>query len=167
MGTTFSKAQLMSELKQENTDWQALLDAIGEANMTQPEVAGGWSIKDIVAHITEWRRRTVKRFQIIRNPNVDLTPHWPKALQDDDVDKINAWFYEVNRDRPLTDVLDDSREVIQQLIDAIDALSDDDFQDPRIVAWLDGEQLTGAYLFGHFHEEHEADMRAWLDRVKS
>ena len=170
MGTTFSKDQLVRELEQENADWQTLLDAIGEANMTQPEVAGGWSIKDIVAHMTEWRRRTVKRFQIIRDPQVDLTPHWPKELQeedDDDIDKINAWFYEANRDRPLADVLGDSREVIQQLIDAIDALSDDDFQDPRIVAWLDGEQLTGAALFGHFHEEHEADMRAWRDRVKS
>lgn len=167
MGTSFSKDQLVSELKQENADWQALLDAIGEANMTQPEVAGGWSIKDIVAHMTEWRRRTVKRFEMIRNPKVDLTPHWPKELQEEeDVDKINAWFYEANRDRPLADVLGDSREVIQQLIAAIDALSDDDFQDSRIVAWLDGEQLTGAYLFGHFHEEHESDMRAWLEKVK-
>ncbi len=113
MGTTFSKAQLANELKQENADWQALLDAIGEANMTQPEVAGGWSIKDIIAHMTEWRRRTVKRFQMIGNPKVDLTPHWPKELQDDnDVDKINAWFYEANRDRPLADILADSREVI-------------------------------------------------------
>ncbi|BCL79177.1 hypothetical protein ccbrp13_16420 [Ktedonobacteria bacterium brp13] len=28
------------------------------------------------------------------------------------------------------------------------------------------EQLTGAFIFGHFHEEHEPDMRAWLDKVK-
>jgi hypothetical protein len=162
MGTTLSKAQLVSELKQENADWEALLDAIGEANMTQPEVAGGWSIKDIVAHLTEWRRRTVKRFQSIRNPEVDLTPHWPKELQEDD--EINAWIYKANRDRPLTDVLSDSREVIQQLIAAIDALSDENLHDPRIVAWLDGDQLTGKVFFGHFHDEHEADMRAWLDR---
>lgn len=58
---TRSHAQLVRELKQENADWQALLDDIGEANMTQPEAASGWSIKDIVAHLTEWRRRTVKR----------------------------------------------------------------------------------------------------------
>ena len=66
MGTTLSKDQLVSEMKQENADWQALLDDIGEANMIQPEVAGGWSIKDIVAHLTEWRRRTVRRCQALR-----------------------------------------------------------------------------------------------------
>jgi hypothetical protein len=33
--------------------------------------------------------------------------------------------------------------------------------------WRDrarGTALSGATLFGHFHEEHEADMRAWLSR---
>jgi len=62
MGTTISKTQLLAELNNANAYWQALLDDIGEANMTQPEVAGGWSIKDIVAHLTGWRRRTVRRF---------------------------------------------------------------------------------------------------------
>ena len=40
--------------------------------MTQPEVAGGWSIKDIVAHITGWRRRTVNRFRAALNPSTDM-----------------------------------------------------------------------------------------------
>src|SRR5947199_10709715 len=124
MGTTFSKAQLVNELKQENAAWQALLDAIGEANMTQPEVAGGWSIKDIVAHMTEWRRRTVKRFQMIRKPNVDLTPHWPKELQEEaHADKTKPWFYEANGDRPLADAIADSSEVVQPLSAAIGAFS--------------------------------------------
>src|SRR5579859_4006328 len=111
MGTTISKTQLLAELKNENAYWQALLDDIGEANMTQPEVAGGWSIKDIVAHITGWRRRTVKRFQAALHHEPDVAPPWPEALQD--VDEINAWIYEANRDRPLADVLRDSHEVFQ------------------------------------------------------
>src|SRR5215467_10152666 len=58
-----SKKQLLAEMQSEQTAWLALLDEIGEENMTQPEVAGGWSIKDIVAHLTGWRRRTVNRFR--------------------------------------------------------------------------------------------------------
>ncbi len=68
MGTTISKTQLLAELNNENAYWQALLDDIGEANMTQPEVAGGWSIKDIVAHLTGWRRRTGRDARIITHP---------------------------------------------------------------------------------------------------
>ena len=164
MGTTISKTQLLAELNNENASWQALLDDIGEANMTQPEVAGGWSIKDIVAHLTGWRRRTVRRFQATLNHEPGFTPPWPEGLQEDD--EINAWIYESNRDRPLADVLSDSREVFQQLVDVIDAFSDDELQDPQRIEWLEGEPLSGKFVFSHFHEEHEPDMSAWLDRVR-
>jgi hypothetical protein len=162
-----SKKQLLAEMQSEQAAWLALLDEIGEENMTQPEVAGGWSIKDIVAHITGWRRRTVLRFRAALDPTVDMTPYWPAELdEDDEVDEINAWIYKANRDRPLADVLNDSREVFQQLVAAVDTLSDEQLNDPQRFPWLEGERLTGAFIFGHFHEEHEPDMRAWLSRVK-
>lgn len=167
MGTSLSKTQLLTELRNEQASWEALLDEIGEAHMTQPEVAGGWSIKDIVAHITGWRRRTVQRFRAALDPTVDMTPLWPAGLNaDDDVDKINDWIYKTNRDRPLADVLNDSSEVFQQLVAAIDALSDEQLNDPQRFPWLEGERLTGSFLFAHFHQEHEPDMRAWLEKVK-
>jgi len=162
-----SKKQLIAEMHSEHAAWLALLDEIGEANMTQPEVAGGWSIKDIVAHITGWRRRTVLRFRAALDPTVDMTPPWPAELNgDDDVDEINDWIYKTNRDRPLADVLNDSREVFQQLVAAIDALSDEQLNDPQRFPWLEGEPLTGSSIFGHFHEEHEPDIRAWLAKIK-
>jgi len=162
-----SKKQLLAEMQSEQAAWLALLDEIGEENMTQPEVAGGWSIKDIVAHITGWRRRTVLRFRAALDPTVDMTPDYPAELdEDDEVDQINAWIYKANRDRPLADVLNDSREVFQQLVAEVSALSDEQLNDPQRFPWLEGERLTGAFIFGHFHEEHEPDMRAWLARVK-
>ena len=162
-----SKKQLLAEMQSEQAAWLALLDEIGEENMTQPEVAGGWSIKDIVAHITGWRRRTVLRFRAALDPTVDMTPDNPAELdEDDEVDQINAWIYKANRDRPLADVLNDSREVFQQLVAEVSALSDEQLNDPQRFPWLEGERLTGAFIFGHFHEEHEPDMRAWLARVK-
>jgi hypothetical protein len=162
-----SKKQLLAEMQSEQAAWLALLDEIGEENMTQPEVAGGWSIKDIVAHITGWRRRTVLRFRAALDPTVDMAPYWPAELdEDDEVDEINAWIYQANRDRPLADVLNDSREVFQQLVAEVSALSDQQLNDPQRFPWLEGERLTGAFIFGHFHEEHEPDMRAWLSRVK-
>jgi hypothetical protein len=167
MEISLSKKRLLAEMQSEQATWLALLDEIGEENMTQPEVAGGWSIKDIVAHITGWRRRTVLRFRATLDPTVDMTPYWPAELdEDDEVDEINAWIYKANRDRPLADVLNDSREVFQQLVAAVDALSDEQLNDPQRFSWLESERLTGAFIFGHFHEEHEPDMRAWLDKVK-
>jgi hypothetical protein len=158
-----TKAQMLDELRQENAQFEALLDAIGPARMTQPDVAGGWSIKDIVAHLTGWRRRTVARFRAARSGEPVTPPPWPQDLQTDD--EINAWIYAENRDRSLDDVLDDSSVTFQQLVEAIDAFDEAELRDPNHFGWLEGEPFRGSSFFGHFHEEHEPDMRAWLERA--
>jgi hypothetical protein len=160
-----SKAQLLDDLKVEQAQWEALLQDIGEDHMTQPGVAGEWSIKDIVAHLTGWRRRSVGRFQAALRHEPAPPPFWPSHLQTDD--EINAWIYAANRDRPLADVLRESRDVFQQLVETLDAFPEADLHDPTRFPWLEGGDLslTGAVFFAHFHEEHESDMRAWLERI--
>src|SRR5258708_31289473 len=132
---TIRKKQLKASMQSEQAAWLAMLDEIGEENMTQPEVAGGWSIKDIVAHITGWRRRTVLRFRAALDPTIDMTPPWPAEMgeldEDDDVDEINAWIYKTNRDRPPASVLNDSREVFQQLYTKVLALTDERLNNPQ------------------------------------
>ncbi len=159
-----NKAQLLDELKDENARWESLLDDIGEAHMTQPGVAGEWSIKDIVAHLTVWRRRTVARFQAVLRHESSFAPPWPPHLQTDD--EINAWIYAANRDRPLSDVLQESRAVFQQLIDTFSAFPEAALLDPQRFGWMEADAPTGAVFFAHFHEEHEPDMRAWLDKIR-
>jgi hypothetical protein len=159
-----TKAQFLDELRQENAQFEALLTAIGPARMTQPDVAGGWSIKDIVAHLTGWRSRTVARFRAAHSGDPVVPPPWPQELQADD--DINAWIYAANRDRPLDAVLSDSRETFQQLVDAISAFDEAELRDSSRFGWLGGERFRGASFFGHFHEEHEPAMRAWLEQAE-
>ncbi|MEO7076289.1 MAG: DinB family protein [Ktedonobacterales bacterium] len=173
-----SKAQLLEELRNEQTQWEALLHEIGEAHMTQPGVEGEWSIKDIVAHLTFWRRRTVGRFQAALRHEPPPPPPWPTRFGTEDEisardentawDEVNAWNYAANRDRPLADVLRESREVFAQLVETLDAFPTSDLLDPTRFPWLEGEPLplTGAAFFDHFHDEHEPDMRAWLERIR-
>ena len=52
------RADLLAQLRSENEGWEGLLAEIGEDRMDEPGVAGAWSIKDIVAHLAAWRRRT-------------------------------------------------------------------------------------------------------------
>jgi hypothetical protein len=138
----------------------------GEEHLTQPGVAGEWSIKDIVAHLTGWRRRSVARFQAALRHEPQPAPPWPANLQEDD--EINAWIYAANRDRSVSEVLSDSRAVFEQLVETLGAFSEADLNDPARFPWLEEGDfpLTGAIFFAHFHEEHEPDMRAWLEKVR-
>ena len=162
--SSINKAQLINDLKAEQAGWEALLADIGEAHMTQPEVAGGWAIKDIVAHLTGWRRRSVARFQAVLRHEASFSPPWPPHLEKDD--EINAWIYAANRDKSLSDVLQDSRDVFQQLVDTLEAFPETELLDPKRFGWTEDDVPTGAAFFAHFHEEHEPDMRAWLNKIR-
>jgi hypothetical protein len=155
-----TKATLLADLQREQEQWEALLAQIGEARMDQPGVAGEWSIKDIVAHLTGWRQQTVGRLQADLRGKPEPAPPWPTELQTDD--EINAWFFATNHDRSIHDVLADSRQLFQQLVDTIAAFPEPELLDPTRFPWLEGEPLTASGLFAHFHEEHEPDIRSWL-----
>jgi uncharacterized damage-inducible protein DinB len=164
MDGDMSKARLLDDLRGEEARWEALLQDIGEEHMTQPDVAGGWSIKDIVAHLTGWRRWTVARLQADLRHEPAPSPHWPAHLQTDD--EINAWIYAANRDLPLSDVLSESRSVLRRLRETLDAFPEADLMAYLRAKWTEGAPPTGAAFFDHFHEEHEPDMRAWLERIR-
>src|SRR5215213_5034849 len=103
------KSELLKWLQDEYRQWEALLDQIGEARMDQPGVNGDWSIKDIVAHLTNWQPRLIARLQAAQRSEPEPPPPWPAHLQTDD--DINAWIYEANRGRSVREVLDESRHV--------------------------------------------------------
>jgi hypothetical protein len=163
MANATSKAQLLAELRAEQDAFEALLREIGEEHMTQPAVAD-WSVKDVVAHLTGWRKRTVARLEAAGRGQEAPPPPWPAHLETDD--EINAWIYETNRALPLDEILRDSRETFDQLVAALDALPEAAALDPVRFGWPEDQEVNGAVFFGHFHEEHEADLRAWLERVQ-
>jgi len=160
-----NKSELLNGLQKEYQQWEVLLDQIGPARMDQPGVAGPWSIKDIIAHLTGWRRRTVARIQAAQRSESEPPPPWPAHLQTDD--EINAWIYESNHGLSVREVLDESQQVFKQLLAAIEGLPDEVLMDPqRYLPWLEGNPLSAAGIFAHFHDEHEPDMRVWLARVE-
>jgi hypothetical protein len=156
------RAELLAELKSEQEAWERLLGEIGEDRMEEPGVAGAWSIKDIVAHLAAWRRRTVGRLEAAARSQPEPAHEWPADLKEDD--EINAWFHERDRKKSVREVLSESRRVFEQLVAAIKKLPQDALDDPARFPWMQGTPMTGATLFGHFHDEHEADMRAYLSR---
>lgn len=155
-----SKQALLENLQLENERWKSMLTQIAPALLDKPSLAGNWSVKDLVAHLTGWQRRTVLRLQAALRGEQEADPPWPDELQS--TDEINDWIYEANRNRPMSDVLADSATTFQQLLNVISALPEVELMDPQRFAWTEGEPLSADILFAHLHDEHEADFRTWL-----
>ena len=158
MPDQMTKAQYMEMLHTERARWDALLDEVGEARMTEPGVAGKWSVKDVIAHVT-WSEREM--VGVLRERALGGSELWRV-----NEDERNAAVYEQNRDRPLDEVLRESREVYQQLLELLEDVTDEDLNDnsrfrnmiPGVPLWqlLDGNTA-------HHYRAHASGVRAWLD----
>ena len=163
-----NKSELIKLLQEKYQKWEALLDQIGPARLDQPGLNGDWSMKDIVAHLTGWNRWLVIRLQAAQQGASEPPPPWPAHVQTED--EINGWIYESNRGQSVREVLDETRQVFQQLLAVIEALPDDvriERIDPIYdLVWVDEKRFPVGEFFDHFYEDHEPDVRAWLARVE-
>jgi len=160
-----NKSELLDWLQEEYQQWEAFLDQIGETRLDQGGVAGYWSIKDIVAHLTDWNRWLVARLQAAQRSEPEPPPLWPAHLQTDD--EINAWIYESNHGRSVREVLEETHHVFQQLLAVIEGLPDDILIEPAYhILRLGDQRFSASEFFDHFHDDHEQEVRAWLARVE-
>ena len=71
-----------------------------------------WSIKDTMAHLRIWQQRSLARLEAALQNRQPQFPGWPETLDpdsDDDLDQVNAWIFETNRDRAWESVYKDWR----------------------------------------------------------
>jgi hypothetical protein len=168
MDTTMdTKTALVESIRKARAEWEALLAEVGEARMIQPGATGGWTFKDVIAHLSAWRQRDLVLLEAARRGEKPADPPWPEGL---DTDQINAWIYERNRDRPLEDVLMESRATWQQVEDGVLALPEEALFDPARFEWMEGEPLGPTVVGGcldHYYKEHAPILRAWLQQQES
>lgn len=166
MDIPLTKDRLIELIHRERTDWEKLVAEIGNARMNRPGLAGDWTFKDVAAHLTAWRRSAIERLRAARLGEKPPPPPWEHVPRvGDDFEPINQWLYQQNRNRPVADVLREALESLQQLEEAVQALSEQDLTDPLRFSWMGGASLASSVTresMDHFYGEHEALIRAWL-----
>jgi hypothetical protein len=162
------KSELQAWLHESYDEWEAFLDQIGAARMDEPGVAGHWSVKDIVIHLTGWDRYVVARLQAARRGEPEPPPPWPADLQTDD--EINAWLFERNHGRSVNEILADTQGLFQQIFTIleelpadtrVDTLRKSDGQELRLL-WIGDKRFPISEFFDHFRADHEQGIRAWM-----
>jgi uncharacterized damage-inducible protein DinB len=158
-----TRDEFLAKVRAARADWEATLARIPEGRLTEAGLAGGWSAKDTIAHVT-WSEREM--VGVIRERALVGSPLWALGQ-----DERNAAVYAENRDRQLAEVLAEARAVWAELLPGLESLSDADLHDPTrfrklaelgpgVVPW----QIFAGSTFAHY-EEHAAELRAWLDRA--
>ena len=159
MNGHYLKSDFLENLRIARVEWESLLAKVGEANMLRPGVAGEWSVKDIVCHITWFEREMVGMLQAQALIGSDL---WelPQGQR-------NAVIFEQNRHRSLQDVLAEARLVNQGLFEALQSLPEEDLTDPGRFKNMPPDWSPGKIIAENSYEHYRAhapSIEAWLNR---
>jgi hypothetical protein len=162
-----TRAELLDAVRGLREDLDRVVAEAGAARSEQPGSFDELSFKDVLAHLTGWRHTTAARLEAGLRGGEPVFP-WPAELDEEhNLEEINRWFYETNRDKPLAEVLSDSRATFERVERAIAEMPEVDLFTPNRFPWLQGYALGPAVVrgtFEHYHVDHEPSIRAWLAR---
>jgi hypothetical protein len=158
-----NKVALLDKINSGYAALEAVLNPLDETQMTRAGVDGGWSIKDVLTHLTAWQRAMVDRLQAAaRNEKPALTTD----LTDEEIDRLNEQFYQEGKARPLVEVLTDFRITYLQIVEVVQALSWEDLADAHRFAWLNGTPLW-RYVAGDTYEHYQEHIESIQEFLKT
>jgi hypothetical protein len=162
------KKQMMTMLKEEFDRWEGLLSGLTEEQITAPQLDADMSIKDVVAHLWTWQKRSIARLEAAMLDREPEFPEWIPGVNpdsdDEKPDQINAWIFETCRDRSWPDVHRDWRAGFLRFLELGEAIPEKDLFDAGRYPWMGEYTLAHVLLasYEHHHVDHLEPLAGWL-----
>ena len=147
---------LLSNIYEGRTGLEDVLNNLSPQQMTQPVLSGGWTVKDLIAHLGFWERRALQVFDALRqgqqpdNLTADMT-----------IDELNASVYQQNRAQALPQVQAEELAAYRALLRAVETADPADLFDASRYAWTQGQPFADWIIgntYGHY-AEHIPDLQ--------
>src|SRR5690349_12352246 len=99
-----NKAQLLQGIGQAHDELERTLALLRSEQMTEPLLEGGWSVKDLMAHLTAWEQLTIERIAV-RHDAEKLGDIYRRFGEGDEgLNNLNNGLYLESKDKSLPDV---------------------------------------------------------------
>lgn len=119
------KEEVLANIREARAELEASFAGLSETQMTGPVGDGGWSIKDHLSHLTDWQRRALAILDG-KHPCEGFGIDRETFDQLGDVHAINDVLFQRNRDRALSDVIEDFRTTHQTVVSRVEEMKQDD-----------------------------------------
>jgi hypothetical protein len=153
MSENTTKSELLAEMDREWANIERVCARLSEEDMVAPGVEGEWSVKDILCHLSAWEKYLLDRLGMVLTGQ---PPLYPAMFSWDDVHRFNAQVDAENKDRPLTSVVIEFRNLYQGVITVLQAISDDQLSAPYSYDFPDDNitlvRLIRANTCDHYRE---------------
>jgi hypothetical protein len=157
---TLNRSDAIQRLISSRAEWDALVSLVPENRRNLAAWEGGWSIKDLIAHVDSYEWWSGEFF---------IKRDWPvvdQSLNTWDVDARNNALYELNKYRTYEEIVAESPALHGHLIRALEQMTDAEFEDPEILGQGANEDFRVESLLAdgswNHYEQHRADVERIL-----
>jgi hypothetical protein len=145
MGKRLRKAQLLSEIARERSALDEALAGLTRRQMTTAGVTrGGWSVKDILAHLVEWQQMNLDWYAAGLRGEKPAMPAPGYTLRE--LPRLNEMIHRKHHRRSLQAVVQDYRSYHQRVITLIQSLPDTDLVTLGRFSWTGPSWTLSDYL---------------------
>jgi hypothetical protein len=145
MGKRLRKRDLLAEIQRERHALDDELASLTPRQMTRGGVTrGGWSVKDILAHLVEWQRMNLDWYAAGVRGEKPAMPAPGYTLRE--LPRLNAMIYRKHHRRSLRAVLDDYRSFHDRVVSLIETLPDDELVTLARYPWTGPSWTLSDYL---------------------
>jgi uncharacterized protein (TIGR03083 family) len=160
MDEPMTKPRLLDLLRTRRAAWDAALAQVPAARLTEPGVAGEWSVKDVINHLTYYERWYADRLhEQLRGA----------AFVPTELDRMgearNDVVFARDRHKPLAEVQAESAQTFARLIAGIEAHPESFLIAPQQFEGAPGPVLIWQMLRGDVYDhypQHIAMVERWL-----
>jgi hypothetical protein len=152
---------ILTRVRESRRQFETILANFDDDQMTVAHDPDGWSLKDVLAHITFWESYALTRLQQATHGR---TPELYGDVSEDQINAINQGALDAGRAKSLDLVKDEFARIHRDLLDAIQAIPADE-DDPWWALWPEPhvpKRLIAYNTWDHY-AEHLDTVRAWKD----
>lgn len=141
-----TKDQIIETAQKERAALEELLTTLTPEQMTQPNVVGNWSAKDVLGHLIEWEQMVVKWHEMGIKGKIPAVPseeyNWGQLPQ------LNQVIYLKHHDRSLTEIQKDFNSSYKKIMKIIQAIPEKELFTRGHFAWTRNNALAAYFISG-------------------
>ena len=139
-----SKDQLVLEIEKERKALEEFLSTLTSDQILQPGILGSWSVKDVLAHLTEWEQMFLGWYKAGLRGKLPEKP--APGFKWNQLPELNQQIYERYCNQSLQEVQKQFRASYRQVMKTLQGLGEEDLFTPSRFAWTEKHTLLDFIL---------------------
>ena len=165
MKQKLTKEKIIERIHTERRRLEKNLALLSDDDLLESSVMGGWSVKDIMAHLFDWEQRFLGWYEAGRRGEVPETP--APGLKWSQLRILNQQVFEKHRDRTLADVRSEFQFSFTKVLDTLEKIPEKDIFEIGRYQWT-GKGNIGGFILANTANHYrwaKSRIRSWMKRT--